>query len=83
MIDRRAFLSALGSGVAASSLGCSFLKKGRSEKRKKIAVIGLGYIGLPLAYEFNKTLPTIGFDKNLNNECCGMHEFLVTESFWV
>ena len=39
MIDRRAFLSALGSGVAASSLGCGFLKKGRSEKRKKIAVI--------------------------------------------
>lgn len=28
----------------------------------KIAVIGLGYVGLPLAVEFGKTSPTIGFD---------------------
>jgi UDP-N-acetyl-D-galactosamine dehydrogenase len=28
----------------------------------KIAVIGLGYVGLPLAVEFSKKLPTIGFD---------------------
>ncbi len=28
----------------------------------KIAVIGLGYVGLPLAAEFGKTLPTVGFD---------------------
>ncbi len=27
-----------------------------------IAVIGLGYVGLPLAVEFGKTTPTIGFD---------------------
>lgn len=27
-----------------------------------IAVIGLGYVGLPLAVEFGKYLPTIGFD---------------------
>lgn len=27
-----------------------------------VAVIGLGYVGLPLAVEFGKTLPTIGFD---------------------
>jgi UDP-N-acetyl-D-glucosamine/UDP-N-acetyl-D-galactosamine dehydrogenase len=27
-----------------------------------IAVIGLGYVGLPLAVEFAKVLPTIGFD---------------------
>jgi UDP-N-acetyl-D-galactosamine dehydrogenase len=27
-----------------------------------IAVIGLGYVGLPLAVEFGKQLPTIGFD---------------------
>jgi UDP-N-acetyl-D-galactosamine dehydrogenase len=28
----------------------------------KIAVIGLGYVGLPLAVEFGKNSPTIGFD---------------------
>mgnify|MGYP003430248087 CR=1 FL=1 len=27
-----------------------------------IAVIGLGYVGLPLAVEFGKTFPTVGFD---------------------
>lgn len=30
----------------------------------KIAVIGLGYVGLPLAVEFGKKLPVIGFDIN-------------------
>ncbi|MEY8251771.1 MAG: Vi polysaccharide biosynthesis UDP-N-acetylglucosamine C-6 dehydrogenase TviB [Colwellia sp.] len=29
-----------------------------------IAVIGLGYVGLPLAIEFGKKFPTIGFDIN-------------------
>ncbi|MHB8810382.1 MAG: Vi polysaccharide biosynthesis UDP-N-acetylglucosamine C-6 dehydrogenase TviB [Desulfobulbaceae bacterium] len=28
----------------------------------KIAVIGLGYVGLPLAVEFSKKRPTVGFD---------------------
>ncbi|HPO19677.1 MAG TPA: nucleotide sugar dehydrogenase, partial [Rubrivivax sp.] len=27
-----------------------------------IAVIGLGYVGLPLAVEFGKKHPTLGFD---------------------
>ena len=31
---------------------------------KTIAVIGLGYVGLPLALEFAKKHPTIGFDIN-------------------
>ena len=31
---------------------------------KKIAVVGLGYVGLPLALEFAKQVPTIGFDIN-------------------
>jgi UDP-N-acetyl-D-galactosamine dehydrogenase len=31
---------------------------------KKIAIIGLGYVGLPLAVEFSKYYPTIGFDTN-------------------
>jgi len=30
----------------------------------KIAIIGLGYVGLPLAVEFGKHVPTIGFDIN-------------------
>ncbi len=29
-----------------------------------VAVIGLGYVGLPLAVEFGKTLPVVGFDIN-------------------
>ena len=29
---------------------------------KTIAVIGLGYVGLPLAMEFAKTRPVVGFD---------------------
>ena len=33
-------------------------------KEAKIAVIGLGYVGLPLAIEFAKKFPTIGFDIN-------------------
>ena len=32
----------------------------------KIAVIGLGYVGLPLAVEFGKKVPVIGFDINTN-----------------
>ena len=31
---------------------------------KKIAVIGLGYVGLPLAVEFGKTRDVVGFDIN-------------------
>ena len=31
---------------------------------KKIAVIGLGYVGLPLAIEFGKVRPVLGFDIN-------------------
>jgi UDP-N-acetyl-D-galactosamine dehydrogenase len=31
---------------------------------KKIAIIGLGYVGLPLAVEFGKDLQVIGFDIN-------------------
>ncbi len=32
----------------------------------KIAIIGLGYVGLPLAVEFGKKFPTIGFDIHQN-----------------
>jgi len=31
----------------------------------KIGIVGLGYVGLPLAVEFGKQYPTVGFDVNL------------------
>ena len=33
-------------------------------KQKKIGVIGLGYVGLPIALEFAKHFKVIGFDIN-------------------
>ena len=30
----------------------------------KITIIGLGYVGLPLAVEFAKKYPVVGFDIN-------------------
>lgn len=33
-------------------------------EKSKIALIGLGYVGLPLAVEFGKKYPTVGFDIN-------------------
>ncbi|AVQ87622.1 Vi polysaccharide biosynthesis UDP-N-acetylglucosamine C-6 dehydrogenase TviB [Plesiomonas shigelloides] len=33
-------------------------------KNKHIAIIGLGYVGLPLAVEFGKKYPVLGFDIN-------------------
>ncbi len=35
-----------------------------SEKKKKLAVIGLGYVGLPIALEFAKKFTVVGFDIN-------------------
>lgn len=32
--------------------------------KTKICMIGLGYVGLPLAVEFGKKIPTVGFDIN-------------------
>lgn len=34
------------------------------DKKKKLAVIGLGYVGLPIALEFAKKIQVIGFDIN-------------------
>src|SRR5258708_38104727 len=33
-------------------------------KKAKLAVIGLGYVGLPIALEFAKKISVIGFDTN-------------------
>ncbi|MFM7196146.1 MAG: Vi polysaccharide biosynthesis UDP-N-acetylglucosamine C-6 dehydrogenase TviB, partial [Bacteroidota bacterium] len=35
-----------------------------TEMPDTIGVIGLGYVGLPLAVEFGKVMPVIGFDIN-------------------
>ena len=40
-------------------------KSDRQNRKIKIAIVGLGYVGLPLAVEFGKKYPTIGFDLNL------------------
>ena len=37
-----------------------------NRKNIKLSVIGLGYVGLPLAVEFGKYMPVIGFDINQN-----------------
>src|SRR5436853_7892347 len=34
------------------------------DKKKTLAVIGLGYVGLPIALEFAKKIKVIGFDIN-------------------
>ena len=34
------------------------------DKEEKIAVIGLGYVGMPLAVAFSKKVDVIGFDLN-------------------
>ena len=34
--------------------------------KKEIAIIGLGYVGLPLAMQFSKKYKTIGYDLNSN-----------------
>ncbi|MDD5775982.1 MAG: nucleotide sugar dehydrogenase, partial [Candidatus Omnitrophica bacterium] len=40
------------------------LHKDIANKKEKVAVVGLGYVGLPLALEFGKIVNTIGFDLN-------------------
>ena len=35
-----------------------------NKNNTKIAIIGLGYVGLPLAVEFGKIYETVGFDIN-------------------
>ena len=46
--------------------GVAIDKLHRRVKNQKstIAIIGLGYVGLPLAIEFSKKYSTVGFDKN-------------------
>jgi UDP-N-acetyl-D-galactosamine dehydrogenase len=48
----------------------------------KIAIIGLGYVGLPLAVAFSEKYPVIGFDINLGrvNQLMGGHDFTLEVS---
>ena len=36
----------------------------KKEKRRSVAVVGLGYVGLPIAVAFGKQAAVIGFDIN-------------------
>jgi|ETN02SMinimDraft_2_1059926.scaffolds.fasta_scaffold22914_2 UDP-N-acetyl-D-galactosamine dehydrogenase len=52
--------------MTASKLSNSNFFSTVKKKKLKIGVIGLGYVGLPLAIEFSKKYPTVGFDKDEN-----------------
>jgi UDP-N-acetyl-D-glucosamine/UDP-N-acetyl-D-galactosamine dehydrogenase len=41
-----------------------FVYQNLVQKKEKLAVIGLGYVGLPLALEFAKKIKVVGFDIN-------------------
>ena len=56
------------------------------DKKAKLGVIGLGYVGLPIALEFAKKLSVIGFDINedrveLMRNCIDPSSELVKEDF--
>jgi len=56
------------------------------EKKTKLAVIGLGYVGLPIALEFAKKISVIGFDINekrveLMRQCIDPSRELSKEAF--
>lgn len=43
------------------------------DKKEKLAVVGLGYVGLPIALEFAKKLSVIGFDINAKRVAMMQH----------
>jgi UDP-N-acetyl-D-galactosamine dehydrogenase len=47
-----------------STLTSTIKEKSMYHDIQKVAVIGLGYVGLPLAVELGKKFPTVGFDIN-------------------
>jgi UDP-N-acetyl-D-galactosamine dehydrogenase len=46
----------------APARGTASMSSGFDFQRIRIAVVGLGYVGLPLAVELGKRYPTVGFD---------------------
>jgi len=56
------------------------------DKKAKLAVIGLGYVGLPIALEFAKKISVIGFDINegrveMMRNCIDPSNELIKEDF--
>ena len=49
---------------AGGLLLANVFRKKENIRNKKIALIGLGYVGLPIAIEFSKKHKVIGFDVN-------------------
>ncbi len=50
-----------------ASAGMTFFREFKLFKHKldgPISIVGLGYVGLPLAVEFGKRVPTLGYDTN-------------------
>ena len=50
--------------IVSSALYKKIMIDLKNIKSAKVAVIGLGYVGLPLAVEFGKHFETRGFDIN-------------------
>ena len=42
------------------------LKEKIEDRSAQVGVIGLGYVGLPLALEFSKKFQVVAFDKNVS-----------------
>ena len=54
------FFYDIGDVAAMTDEGSDMAKK----MQRQIAVVGLGYVGLPIAVAFGKSAPVIGFDIN-------------------
>ena len=50
-----------------------------SKSLEKIAIVGLGYVGLPLAIGFSKKYQVVGFD--INKDYVDMGNMLVRDGF--
>ena len=51
-------------------------------KEAKLALVGLGYVGLPIALEFAKKISVIGFDIN-ESRLAKMREGLILVGNWM
>ena len=40
------------------------------EKKEKLALVGLGYVGMPIAVAFSKKIDVIGYDFNSAKIAC-------------
>ena len=51
-------------------------------KNAKLALVGLGYVGLPIALEFAKKISVIGFDIN-EDRLAKMREGMIHAVNWI